>query len=249
MTSRLFDQLQSLGETLVALGPTAQAGLSSALEATLNKALQYDPSSRYQLPELTDHILCIELDKPHLSFFLHTDGEQVLIRNHWENSAAILKGPLSAFIGLALNDQSNLHDSGIQFLGNTSSLLKWRVFFQQLDIDWEDALNDVLGDLTGHQIAQGIRAGTTWLSNRLSDSKRQVEEFIVEELRSTPSRFEFDDFADQVDELRMEADRLQAKLAHFIQQRSQQHTPQQHQHAYQKDQGPQPTDTSDDQDL
>jgi len=194
--------------------PTVQTALNTAVEKAIHGALRYDPGSRYALQRLTGKVFALEITKPSLTFFFIPTDEQVLIQSQYEGEVHTrLKGSLPALASLARADRVNLADSGVEVFGNTGVLIELQQILQNLDIDWEDALSDVMGDVASHQAAKSIKAVLGWFGDRQQSFKRLLGEYLTEELRSLPSRPELENFYREVDELHLAADRLAAKLA------------------------------------
>ena len=57
-----------------------------------------------------------------------------------------------------------------------------------MEIDWEASLVELLGDVAGHQIAEGLRRFFRWGEGARASLKRQVSEYLLEEGRLTRRR-------------------------------------------------------------
>jgi ubiquinone biosynthesis protein UbiJ len=79
-------------------------------------------------------------------------------------------------------------------------------------MDWEAPLVNSLGDVTGHQLAQGLRGLFSWGQQASASFIRQLEEYIHEEARLAPPRQEVEDFYQDLEQLNLRVDRLQARL-------------------------------------
>ena len=82
-----------------------------------------------------------------------------------------------------------------------------------LDLDWEAPLVDTLGDVAGHQLAEGLRGLFGWGRQAGESIRRQLEEFIHEEARLAPPRQEVEDFYDDVEKLNQRVERLAARAS------------------------------------
>ncbi len=202
------------------LDPTISAAATASLEAVINKALQYDPATRRRLQALAGKSLALEASEPRLVLCVHFDSDRVRIGSHIDNPTTCLRGSLSGLLQLATSERVNLADSQVEAWGNTALLADIKTIARDLDLDWEEAINDWLGDVLGHQLAEQLRCRMDWLKARGQSGKRLLGEFLTEELRAVPAAAELRTFSDQVDQLRLAADRLEARL-----QRLRQHWP------------------------
>jgi ubiquinone biosynthesis accessory factor UbiJ len=194
------------------------AALASA-EKIINAALAYDPSSRIALAQLEPQVLAINITTPELKIFVAPSADGIRLLGQYEGDVTTqLQGTLPALISLIKSDRLNLKDSGVQLLGSTSFLAELQKILSNLDIDWEEMLSQVFGDILGHQGAELIRSKMMWTKDRVSNIQRLTSEFLTEELRVLPSAPELNFFNAQVDELKLGADRVEAKILRMLDQ-------------------------------
>ena len=192
------------------------AALASA-EKMINAALVYDPGSRIALAALAPQVLAIKLTAPEFTFFVAPDDSGIRLLGHCEYPITTqLQGTLPALISLAKHDRINLKDSGVELIGNSLFLADLQKIFKNLDIDWEEILSKIFGDLLGHQGAAAIRQKMTWAKDRANNIQRLTSEFLTEELRALPSKSELEFFYSQVDELKLDVDRIEARIEQLI---------------------------------
>lgn len=194
------------------IDPTITTAATASLEATINKALQYDPATRYKLQDLAGKSLAIEVTELKLLLCVHFDADMIRLSSNADDATTRLVGSLPGLINLAMSERVNLADSDVQAWGNTALLADIKVIASDLELDWEEAINEWLGDLLGHQVAEKLRFQFGWLKQRSKSGKRLISEFITEELRAVPSEAEVKYFSDQVDHLRLATDRISARF-------------------------------------
>ncbi len=200
--------------------PTLIAAATAGLEASINTALQYDPATKLRLQTLAGKSLAIEITELQQTLCIHFDEQQIRCNRDAENPTTRLVGSLPGLLNLALGEQVNLADSDVQAWGNTALLSDIKTIASDLDIDWEEAINDWMGDVLGHQLAEKIRLQVGWIKQRGQTGKRLISEFMTEELRAIPSASELKHFSADVDHLRLAADRAAARLQRLKQKLS-----------------------------
>jgi len=89
---------------------------------------------------------------------------------------------------------------------------KFQELFAKLDIDLEEKLSHVTGDIIAHKIANFFRVGQSWGKESIETFKLNAAEFLQEETRDLPAGPEVDIYYAQVDELRTNFDRLQSRI-------------------------------------
>ena len=196
------------------LEPTLHTAVCAALETAVQAALRYDPGSRYALARLEGQVLAVELTAPRGLFYIVPNAEGVAVQGYYDGAITTrLQGSAPALAALLRSARVNLADSGVEVFGSTGLLIELQKIAQQLDIDWEEALSQVLGDVVGHQTAQVIRRGKTWLQQRRATFERLLGEYLSEELRAVPSATEVEAFNQDVDDLHLAVDRVAARIA------------------------------------
>lgn len=78
--------------------------------------------------------------------------------------------------------------------------------------DWEEELSRRVGDVAAHQIGNAARSLARWGRETAETLSRDTGEFLKEESRDLPTRFEVDEFLDQVDALSGDLDRAEVRL-------------------------------------
>lgn len=197
----------------MAIDPTLTTAALAAAETAINQTLMYDPGTRLALAKLEGQVLAVDVSAPALSLYLafNCDGLQ-LLGNFEGNVSTRLRGKAVNLAALIQGNNTSLANSGVEVFGNTALLSKLQTIARNLDIDWEEPLIQLFGDLLGHQSAEYIRWRCGYIQARLKAGLRLSTEFLTEENRSLPARAELEFFYQQVDTLRTSTDRTEAKL-------------------------------------
>jgi len=78
--------------------------------------------------------------------------------------------------------------------------------------DVEEELSGVIGDVAAHRLGEAARSVRNWGRAAHSTMNSNLREYLQEESRDVPSRYEVDSFASKIDSLRDDVDRLEARL-------------------------------------
>ncbi|MBK8186784.1 MAG: SCP2 sterol-binding domain-containing protein [Cellvibrio sp.] len=188
------------------------AGLVAA-EKCINKSLQYDPATQNALTACEGKILSLQITAPAIKIAVLIQEKSIRLMSQWDGEVDTqLSGSMIALAQIAQTPVHNLKDSGVTVMGDLQFLAHLQKIVQQLDIDWEEMLTQIFGDLIGHQMAQTLRSKINWTQNRAKTAQRLASEFVTEELQAIPSTIELKEFYRQVDELRLAVDRLGARF-------------------------------------
>jgi len=203
-----------------AMDPTISTAVISSAEKIINVALNYDPATRIALAKLEPQVLAVRLTTPNLAIYIAPRADGIHILGHHEGDITTeLQGSAPALMTLLKSDRINLKDSGVQVMGSTHFLAEFQKILKMLDIDWEEMLTQILGDVVGHQSAELIRSKFGWAKDRVSNIQRLTSEFLTEELKALPSKAELTFFNQQVDEIQLDVERMEARI-HKLSQKS-----------------------------
>ena len=203
---------------MITPNPVLHTAAIGALEKAINQALKLDPASSQKLGKLDGNVFRFDFIGPDVDIFLLPSHNQLILMGHFEDKATTeVKGQPSDFIELLTAEDAGaaLINGNITLQGDSSALLELQSILHNLELDWEAELAKVIGDIPAHQIGKAVRSGLQWGKQAHNSIMRQVEEFIHEEGRLLPPRAELEDFFDDVDKLKQNADRLAAKVAKF----------------------------------
>jgi ubiquinone biosynthesis protein UbiJ len=192
--------------------------LARALEAALSAAQAFEGDAalaRYQ--KLHGRPLAIALRGLGLTLYFSTDAEgrlHVHSVSAGEPAVQITAAPLSLLRLLQSDDPGRLFTPEIQLQGDSRTAQAWTAALQGIDIDWEEHLAHLTGDFIARPLGVAARGLRDWLQRSRNTMRRDVGEFMREEARLFPDRWEVDEFVAGVDALRARLDRAEARWVH-----------------------------------
>lgn len=186
------------------------------LEQSINRLLALDPQALAQLATLHGRVVQLELSGTPLAlnFVPGHDGRlQILGSIEGEPDSRLVGSPFDL---LRASDKSQgaaqLFAGHVRFEGDSGIGHRFSQALAGLDIDWEDQLSRFTGDISAHEIGRAMRTLRAEAA-RVSDSSRQnLSEYLTEEARLLPHRYEVEAFLADVDDLRDDVERLEARL-------------------------------------
>lgn len=191
-----------------------------ALQIAINKATKLDEHMPDKLKALDNKSLEMIISPLNVNFFiLFKDGEIILLDHLDREADTIIHSNPLGLIRLSILPASkarSLFNDKIRMTGNTELGQQVKKLFDEMDIDWEGHLAHFTGDVVAHQIGSFVRKGMAF-KKKLDESMRQnVSEYLQEELRVIPTKYEMEDFFAEVDELSLSVERLQAHINQLI---------------------------------
>lgn len=146
------------------------------LQKMINEALSYDAVAQAKLEQLGECSLVLALQEPNLSLsiVIERDGFVMIEPTAVEPFNAKVSGKAKDLIAvLKSNDRTEaMMSHPINIEGDTRTFFSIQDVLAHLDVDWEMALGDKLGDLPAHLIADGVRFAASVAKNQWSSLQR-----------------------------------------------------------------------------
>jgi ubiquinone biosynthesis protein UbiJ len=201
------------------LDALAAAALEAAINRYLDLALhQYpDEQANPQLRSLDGKVVAIDLQGLETTFYLAFSGERVHVQSHLqgEPDACISGTPLS-LMRLRLQgrrqQQQSLFGGDVTISGEAELGRKVNALLDELDIDWEEQLSRLVGDVVAHEVGSRARAFGDWARQTLETLTEDGREYLHEEARLFVSHAELEPFLAAVDVLRDDVERLGKRI-------------------------------------
>jgi ubiquinone biosynthesis protein UbiJ len=188
------------------------------VEKILNAIVARDPHIAKQF--LAFDSKCIEIISRQPSLTLSLRFEDGTIRLSAIDSEtlgieadATISGKAETLLGLVgqKSDRRPLANAELDISGDATLVQDLQMTIESLDIDWQDYLAPILGDVLSNELGEVERSAKGWGQSAGSSMRRNVRDYLSEEARLVPTALEVDSFSNRLDHLRLGIDRLEAK--------------------------------------
>ncbi|MGM0982901.1 MAG: ubiquinone biosynthesis accessory factor UbiJ [Pseudomonadota bacterium] len=200
----------------MALSPSL---LLAGLERTLNALLARDPAASSRLARLAGQRILLRLEQPDLALAIHfhpagldllrpedtaEEGFDAVVEVNAETLGELLGGA---------SVERLMFQGKLAVRGRIHLLEATRDLLLDLDLDWEAELARWLGDIPAHSLAEGLRSVSRWGLRTHQEFCADLSEYVFEEARLLPGRHQLEALRDQLTEMEIATDRLDARLA------------------------------------
>jgi ubiquinone biosynthesis protein UbiJ len=188
--------------------------LLQSFETALNRYLMLDPETMQGMAQLSGRCIGIELAGTGIRIYIHPDHDGVHLTEHAEQVDTMLHGtPLSLLqLGLGSDASKTLFSGEVTITGNVETGQAFKSILDAMDIDWEEQLARLTGDVFAHQAGNAVHRIRNTLRQGGNTLQQDLGEYLQEELRLVPGRIEIRNLADDINRLRAAADRLEARI-------------------------------------
>ena len=196
--------------------------MKSAVLAFFQKALQrilsLDSESKNRLAILQGRHIAVELKNLDVTLHCVFINDSVELKSDLlDTPDAFIKGtPLTLMrMALTTGDRKHFFVDDVEIVGNAEIAEQVINLFDQLEIDCEEYASHLIGDVSAHQVGRLLRDAQRFVRHTNKTLSRNINEYIHEEIPLFPSVEAIKDFFHDVDEIRMDVDRLAVKVEHI----------------------------------
>jgi len=189
--------------------------LTSALkpiELALNAALNQDPESKAKLDQFESRCIAINIKDFDQTISMSVRQRQLYLSTKPENTIDLtITGNALTLAKLGSNPES-LFSAQIDINGDVQFAKQLRDLLDGFDFDWEAQLAKITGDTLSYPIAHGIKKVALWAKDSHQSMQQNIAEYLREESRLLPDKSEIKAYIRDIDTLRADFDRLEARI-------------------------------------
>ena len=180
----------------------------------LNRNIRATTPARELCEKLAGTIIAVRVrDTALATWFIVHDDHLELATDTDQEPDILICGSLFALARMAgVPGASAVRDGSLEFTGDP---LLAQEFQQLLDFakpDLEEELSGFVGDAAAYRLGEIARGVGRWSREARSTMGANIREYLQEESRDVPSRYEVDRFTNDVGVLRDDVDRLEARM-------------------------------------
>jgi ubiquinone biosynthesis accessory factor UbiJ len=189
-------------------------GFLHTIERLLNHYLQLDAGTMQRMAQLDGRCIGIEFRGTGIRFYIQPGHEGVHVAGQAEQVDTMLHGtPLAmARLGFGNNGSKALFSGDVTITGDVETGQSFKAIIDDIDIDWEEQLSQLTGDVIAHQAGNAFRKLGTALHKGGATLQQDLAEYLKEEVRVVPARIEVENLAAGINRTRTDTDRLEARI-------------------------------------
>ncbi len=130
-----------------------------------------------------------------------------------EPDVVIVGSPLTLAKVARGGGEAELRDGSLEVTGNAAVADAFRELLGYAKPDIEEELSGIVGDTAAYRLGELARGLRDWARDARVTMEANVREYLQEESRDLPSRFEVERFSRELNVLRDDVERTEARLA------------------------------------
>ena len=180
----------------------------------LNRNIRATTPARELCEKLTGSVIAVRVSNTGLAaWFIVHDDELELTTHCDEEADVVISGSLMSLARMAgESDLSALRDGSIELSGDVHIADDFSRLLALARPDIEEELSGVVGDVAANRLGEIARGVTRWGREARTTMGANIREYLQEESRDVPSRYEVEKFTDKVGRLRDDVARLEARI-------------------------------------
>ena len=150
------------------------------------------------------------------AYFAFDDDVVALATEYTDDPDVVITGSLITLARMLQGSgEAAIRSGDVDLTGDAATAQRFQKLLDLAQPDIEEELSRVIGDVAAHRIAEIARGVGKWARDARSTMGGNIREYLQEESRDVPTRYEVDRFTQQVGTLRDDVERVAARLKRF----------------------------------
>jgi len=186
--------------------------LAALLQSGFNQLLKMDEDGAARIAQLQGKLVRMQLRGVEINAWILFLSDRVEVLEHYdaEPDVTISGGPFSMLA--VATGQRKIFDGGVEVSGDVEVANKFNRLLQTLDIDWEEHLSRLTGDMFARKLGLLGSGVQQWAGRNADAMQSNVAEYMRDEKSHLPHDWEIDEFLTDVDDLRDRVAMLEARI-------------------------------------
>lgn len=192
-----------------------QFAMASA-ESAVNRVLSLDSTAQARLAPLAGKVIAVACTMPAITVYVIPLETGIQLAKEWHAPAdCTLSAPANLLLKLATSADKSavLHHPDVDLDGNSAVLMELADILQGLELDWEYEVSRWLGPLPTALISGHLRSRRDWMVQSAQSLHLNTVDYLAEESRTLVGRIEADMRFNEIDQLKLDLDRIDARIA------------------------------------
>ena len=188
--------------------------LLQPLAGMINRRIREKTPARALCEHLDGRTMALRVKDSSLTAYLRVEEDALLLTSEYSGEPdVVLTGTIVALARLAgSSGEAVIREGGIDLNGDALVAQQFQKLLQLGRPDAEDELARLLGQGAAHGVGTMARNFHAWSRDARATMQQNVAEYLQEETRAVPGRHEIEAFQSDIELLRDEVARLEARV-------------------------------------
>ncbi len=184
----------------------------------LNRNIRETTAARELCDDLDGTVVAVNVRDTGLSTWFEIDDGAINIAGESDREPdVIITGSLLTLAQMAgQSGERAIRDGSLELSGDARKAQDFQRLLALARPDIEEELSGVIGDVAAHRLGELVRDVNRWRGEVHETMAQNIREYLQEESAELPSRYETERFAKDVDTLRDDVERAEARLNRLL---------------------------------
>ncbi len=187
------------------------------LTALVNRQIKATTPARELCAELDGKVMAVRVKDTGLAMYFCVCPDEIALFGDYDGEPDVaITGSILTLVRLAgASGEDAIRDGSLELIGDAEVAQAFQKLLGYGKPDIEEELSGVIGDVAAHRLGEVARSVSSWGREAGATLRQNITEFLQEERRDVPSRYEVEAFTRKIDELRDDVARVEARLNHL----------------------------------
>jgi len=184
------------------------------IASLLNRNISESTPARELCAKLSGTVVAVRVrDTALAAYFVVHDDALTVATLSTEDPDVVITGSIVTLARMAgQSGEAAIRDGSLDLTGDAETAGQFQQLLSFAKPDIEEELSGIVGDVAAHRLGEIARGVSRWGRGARSTMGANIREYLQEESRDAPSRYEVDKFSSEVSTLRDDVDRVEARL-------------------------------------
>ncbi len=189
-------------------------GVLRPITNILNRNIRETTPARELCESLDSTTVAVRVRDTALAMFFHISSDTIILATDSDaDPDVVITGSLLTLAGMAgSSGEAALRDGSLELTGDIQTASAFQDLLSYAKPDIEEELSSLIGDAAAHRLGEFARGFGRWSRDARSVMGSNIREYLQEESRDLPSRYEVERFTKQLESLRDDVARLEARF-------------------------------------
>jgi ubiquinone biosynthesis protein UbiJ len=194
------------------------ASLLRPLVALINRQIKATTPAREICSEIAGNVVAVRVNDSSLATYFHIKDDGITMTGRYTSEPeVVISGSLLSLAKLATPSATEaIRDGSVELHGDARVAQSFQQLLRYARPDIEEELSNIFGDATANSIGNFARRARDWGDNVRQTMHQNISEYLQEESRAVPSRGEVETFRNEVNRLRDDVARFEARLNKLV---------------------------------
>ncbi len=184
------------------------------LVVLINRQVRATTPAREICQDIAGSVVAVRVKDSRLATYFHIRDDQITLTGRYTGEPdVVITGTLLALARLATPSATDaIRDGSVELHGDAHIAQQFQRLLRYARPDIEEELSMLLGDAAAQNLGDFARRVREWGKGARETMQQNISEYLQEESRAVPSQHEVELFRQNVNTLRDDVDRFEARL-------------------------------------